>query len=89
MQMRKVAILAATLLISGCLAIDTSKPPLPGAIRIAGHPYWTLPNCKRDQPLGTWANDCDDPYVGLPPGFANSGFDIGGPFVSGSGPLGP
>ena len=87
--MWKVAILAAMLLTAGCLAIDTSTPPRPGAIRIPGHPYWTLPNCKRHLPLGKWDNDCDVPYVGLPPGFANSGFDIGGPIVSGSGPLGP
>jgi hypothetical protein len=87
--MRKVAILAAMLLTAGCQAIDKSKPPARGAIRISGHPYWTLPNCKRHQPLGKWDNGCDVPYVGLSPGFANSGFDIGGPFVSGSGPIGP
>jgi hypothetical protein len=73
---------ATPFLMIGCVPIDRSKPPEPGAIRIAGHPYWTMPNCKRRQPFGKWDNNCDVPYIGLPRGFTNSDFDIGGPSVT-------
>jgi hypothetical protein len=68
---------AVTIITTGCLAIDKNKPPEPGAVRVPGHPYWTMPGCKRLQPFGSWDNGCDVPYVGLPPGFANSDFNIG------------
>ena len=74
--------LALPLLICGCVAIDRSKPPEPGAIKVPGHPYWTTPGCKRRQPFGRWDNDCDVPYLGLPRGFANSDFYIGTPSVT-------
>ena len=81
---RKINVIAVALpfFMSGCVSIDKSKPPEPGAIKIAGHPYWTMPNCKRREPLGTWDNNCDVPYVGLPRGFANSDFYVGGPSVT-------
>ena len=67
-----VAAMTLPLAVSGCVSIERSKPPEPGAIKVPGHPYWTVPNCRRNQPFGKWDNNCDVPYVGLPPGFANS-----------------
>jgi hypothetical protein len=69
-----VAAMALQLALSGCVSIDRSKPPEPDAIKVPGHPYWTVPNCRRNQPFGKWDNNCDVPYVGLPRGFANSDF---------------
>ena len=78
--MRSAGVLAAVLLsFTGCVAIDTSKPPEPGAVRLAGHPYWTMPGCHRHRPLGQWDDECDVPSVGLPRGFANSDLYIEGP----------
>jgi hypothetical protein len=82
--MRGVGVLVAVLVsITGCLAIDTSKPPEPGAVRIAGHPYWTMPGCRRHHPVGKWDDHCDVPYVGLPRGFADSDLNIEGPSAAG------
>jgi hypothetical protein len=86
--MRTILVLAAATLAGSCAATDPSLPPEPGAIRVAGHPYWTMPDCRRDQPLGRWDNACDVPRLGLPRGIANSDFDIGGPVVAGSGAIG-
>jgi hypothetical protein len=81
--MRAASILLAVMIaVTGCVAVDKDKPPEPGAIKIPGHPYWTMPDCKRVQPFGRWDNNCDVPYLGLPRGFANSDFSIGGPSVS-------
>ena len=66
---------------AGCQAIDKSKPPEPGATKIPGHPYWTMPDCKRDQPFGKWDRDCDVPYVGLGRGFSDTGLEIVSPSV--------
>lgn len=70
---------AVLLVMTGCAVVDTNRPPEPGAVRIAGHPYWTIPGCKRHRPFGTWDNNCDVPRLGLPRGFANSDFYIAGP----------
>jgi hypothetical protein len=87
--MKTVPILTAALVAAGgCTATDLNRPPEPGAIRIAGHPYWTMPDCRRDQPFGRWDNDCDVPRLGLPRGFANSDFNIGSPVVSTPGGMG-
>jgi hypothetical protein len=86
--MKTIFVLAAVLVAASCAATDPSIPPEPGAIRIAGHPYWTMPDCKRDQPLGRWDNDCDVPRLGLPRGFANSDFNIAGPVAAGLGSMG-
>jgi hypothetical protein len=75
------ALFAVLVTATGCAEIDTSKPPEPGAIKIAGHPYWTTPGCKRDRPLGKWDSHCDIPRFGLPRGFANSDFNVGGPSI--------
>lgn len=79
--MRRVLLTAgASLTLSGCiLDIDESKPPIPGTVKLAGHRYWTLPNCKRHMPLNRWDNDCDVPYVGLGPGWAQSGDHFAAP----------
>ena len=81
-----IAVLGTVLwAVSGCVAIDSGKPPEPGAVRIAGHPYWTMPGCKRQRPFGKWDDNCDVPYLGLPRGFANSDFYIEGPSMAGIG----
>jgi hypothetical protein len=83
---KSITVLAAVILTaSSCTAIDSSKPPEPGAVRIAGHPYWTIPGCKRQRPFGKWDDHCDVPSLGLPRGFANSDFYIEGPSMAGIG----
>jgi hypothetical protein len=87
--MRSAELLAAILVLTnGCVAVDTSKPPEPGAVRIAGHPYWTIPGCHRHRPFGKWDNNCDVPYLGLPRGFANSDLYIEGPSAVSIGSMG-
>jgi hypothetical protein len=68
--MKTVPILAAALVAaSGCTATDLTRPPEPGAIRIAGHPYWTMPRLGLPRGFANSDLDIGSPVVSTPGGM--------------------